>query len=358
MGVMRTGPAELANSSAANSADAARKVAGTIDLIQPIVPPAPFSGETWTPARQSNRQMPIRQAPVCALLAWILLQPVNGQESLEPQFVFRSDTRLVVLNVSVLDRGGQVVRGVPKSAFTVFEDNEPQEISVFRAEDVPVSLGLVVDNSASMKPKRERVAGAVLDLVRASNPEDEIFVINFNTDAVISQEFTSDTGKLEASLRTLDSKNETAMRDALRLALEHLKARGRKDKKVLVVVTDGDDNASVEAQPHLVQVAQRYDTLIYSVGLLGGELPHAAARARKALDELTLATGGRTWYPGDLAEMARITPEIAHEIRNQYIVGYTPSNAEADGGFRKVRVEVSVPGVTVRTRAGYYAPRR
>jgi VWFA-related protein len=195
-------------------------------------------------------------------------------------------------------------------------------------------------------------------MVRASNPDDEVFVINFNTDAVISQEFTNDIAKLETSLRKIDAKNETAMRDAMRLALEHLKARGKKDKRVLLVVTDGDDNASVEAQPHLVQVAQRYDTLVYGVGLLGGELPFAAERARRMLDELTLATGGRTWFPGDVSEMSKIAPEIAHEIRNQYIVGYTPSNAAEDGSFRKVRVEVNVPGVTVRTRSGYYAPRR
>lgn len=292
-----------------------------------------------------------------ALFSVALATSLLGQE-LEPQTVFRTDTRLVVLNVSVFDKEGKIVRGIPKSAFKVFEDGAPQELLVFRQEDVPVSLGLVVDNSASMKPKRERVAAAALDLVRASNPEDEVFVVNFNTDAVISQEFTNDLKKLEAGLSKLDAKNETAMRDALRLSLEHLKVRGKKDKRVLLVVTDGDDNSSVEAQPHLVQVAQRYDTLIYGVGLLGGELPYAAERARKALDELTTATGGRTWYPADLSDIAKVVPEIAHEVRNQYVVGYTSSNLATDGAFRKVRVEVDVPGVTVRTRAGYYAPKQ
>jgi Ca-activated chloride channel homolog len=302
--------------------------------------------------------MVARYPIVCILLAWTLLPPLSGQETLEPLAVFRTDSRLVVLNVSVFDRDGKVVRGLPQSAFRVFEDGAPQKVSVFRQEDVPVSLGLIIDSSASMGPKRERVAAAALDMVRASNPEDEVFVVHFNTDAVISQEFTSDIGKLETSLRNFDTRNETAMRDALRLALEHLKARGSKDKKVLLVVTDGDDNASVESQEHLVQVAQRYDTLVYGIGLLGGELLGTTERVRKALDEVTLATGGRSWYPDDASEMAKLTPEIAHEIRSQYIVGYTPSNKAADGGFRRVRAEVNVPGVTVRTRSGYYAPQR
>jgi VWFA-related protein len=127
---------------------------------------------------------------------------------------------------------------------------------------------------------------------------------------------------------------------------------------VLLVVTDGDDNTSVEVQSHLVQVAQRYDAIIYAVGLLGGEQPYAAERARKALEDLTHSTGGRAWFPEDVAAMDKIAPEIAHELRNQYVIGYTPSNESADGGFRKVRVEVAVPGVTVRTRSGYYAARR
>jgi Ca-activated chloride channel family protein len=294
---------------------------------------------------------------VPVLTALLAIATLSAQDP-PPLTTFRLDTRLVVLNVSVFDKDGKIVRGIPQSAFTVYEDGVRQEIKVFRQEDVPVSLGLVIDNSASMRPKRDRVAKAALAMVRASHPDDEVFVINFNEDAVIAQDFTSDAAKLEAGLRKIDAKGETAMRDALRLGIEHERRRGKKDKKVILVVTDGDDNSSVMTQEALVRVAQQNDVIIYGIGLLGGEEPRSAERAKKSLDELTLATGGRAWFPADVAEMEKLTPEIAHEIRNQYIVGYTPVNEAADGTYRKLKVEVNVPGVTVRTRSGYYAPRR
>jgi Ca-activated chloride channel family protein len=275
-----------------------------------------------------------------------------GQEA-----TFRTDARLVVLNVSVFDQHGKVVRDIPLSAFKVYENGEVQTISLFRQEDVPISLGLIIDNSASMTDKRGRVASAALALVQASNPQDEVFIINFNEKAVLAKEFTNNVKELENALRNLDAKGETAMRDALLLGIEHLRHRAHRDKKVLVVVTDGEDNSSVETQAHLAEVAQQNDVIIYAVGLLGAEEPESAARARKQLDELTQQTGGRTWFPNDVAEIASIAPEIAHEIRNQYVVAYTPTNLAADGTFRKIRVDVDVPGVLVRTRSGYYAPR-
>ncbi len=294
----------------------------------------------------------------CIAVTALTIAAQDPPGDLTPQTTFRTDTRLVVLNVSVLDRDGKIVRGIPKSAFSVFENGEKQEISVFRQEDVPISLGLIIDSSASMKDKRERVVSASLALMKASNPDDELFVVNFNEDAHVVQDYTSDIGQLERSLRKIDSAGETAMRDALRVGLEHLRSKGRKDKKVLLVVTDGEDNSSIETQQHLVQVCYQSNVIIYAIGLLGAEQPDSAARAKKALEELTLATGGRSWFPSDVSDIERITPEIAHEIRNQYVVGYTPTNDAADGSFRKVRVEVSVPGVQVRTRSGYYAPRQ
>jgi Ca-activated chloride channel family protein len=270
---------------------------------------------------------------------------------------FRTDTRLVVLNVSVFDQNGNVVKDLPKSAFTVYENGEKQTLTVFRQEDVPISLGLIIDNSASMTDKRDRVASAALSLVKASNPQDEVFIIDFNERAVLAKEFTNNIKDLEGALHNIDAQGETAMRDALLLGIEHLRHRAHKDKKVLVVVTDGEDNSSVETQAHLVEVAQENDVIIYAVGLLGAEEPESAARAKKQLTELTQETGGRSWFPNDVADIANITPEIAHEIRNQYVVAYTPTNLAADGTFRKIRVEVNAPGALVRTRAGYYAPK-
>jgi VWFA-related protein len=277
---------------------------------------------------------------------------LNGQEA-----TFRADTRLVVLNVSVLDQDGKVVRDLPLKDFRVSENGETQTISLFRQEDVPISLGLIIDNSASMTDKRERVASAALAMVKASNPQDEVFIINFNEKAVLAKEFTNNIDDLEKSLRNLDAKGETAMSDALLLGIEHLRHRAHKDKKVLVVITDGEDNSSAETQAHLAEEAQQNDVIIYAVGLLGAEEAESAARAKKQLTELTQQTGGRAWFPNDVSDIGNITPEIAHDIRNQYVVAYTPTNLAADGSFRKIKVDVDVPGVTVRTRTGYYAPR-
>jgi len=292
--------------------------------------------------------MALRSVILCALASLGLW----GQE-----VTFHSDSRLVVLNVSLFDRDGKIVSDVPRSAFTVYENGQKQEVTVFRQEDVPISLGLIIDNSASMTGKRDQVASAALALVKASNPQDEVFIINFNESAVLTREFTNDIKDLENALRDIDSKGETAMRDALLLGIEHLRHHAKRDKKVLLVVTDGEDNSSSEAQEHLVQTAQQNDVIIYAVGLLGAEEPDSAARAKKQLNELTLETGGRVWFPGDAAEIAGIAPEIAHEIRNQYVLAYTPSNQAMDGSFRKIRVDVNVPDVAVRTRSGYYAPR-
>jgi len=275
-----------------------------------------------------------------------------GQEA-----TFRTDTRLVVLNVSVFDKDGKIIRDLPKSAFTVYENGEKQTVSVFRQEDVPISLGLIIDNSASMTDKRDRVASAALAMVKASNPGDEVFIINFNESAVLAKDFTNNIRDLENALRNLNAKGETAMRDALLLGIEHLRHHAHKDKKVLVVITDGEDNSSVETQTHLIEVAQQNDVIIYAVGLLGAEEPESAARAKKQLSELTQQTGGQSWFPNDVGEIANITPGIAHEIRNQYVVAYTPTNLAADGSYRKIRVDVDVPNALVRTRAGYYAPK-
>jgi Ca-activated chloride channel family protein len=288
----------------------------------------------------------------CVILSTLATFMMCAQEA-----TFRSDSRLVVLNVSVFDQQGKVIKDLGKDAFTVYENGAKQNVTVFRQEDVPISLGLIIDNSASMTDKKDRVASAALAMVKASNSDDEVFIINFNEHVSLAKEFTNDIKDLENALRHLDSNGETAMRDALHLGIEHLRHRGKRDKKVVLVVTDGEDNSSVETQAHLVEVAQQNDVIIYAIGLLGAEEPESAARAKKQLDELTQQTGGRAWFPNDVAEIANITPQIAHEIRNQYVLAYTPTNLAADGSYRKIRVEVDVPGALVRTRSGYYAPR-
>ncbi len=290
-----------------------------------------------------------------AIAAVSLVTFLYAQEN--PVTTFRTETNLVSLNVSVFDSQGQIVKGLPQSAFTVYEDGQKQEIKVFRQEDVPISLGLVIDASASMFNKRDRVNSAAVAMMKASNSDDEVFVITFNEAAFVAQDFTSNVKQLETSLRKIESKGETAMRDALALGLDHLRTHAKKDKKVLLVITDGEDNSSIQKQEHLIRTAHLSNVIIYGIGILGSEQPASAQRAKASLDALTLATGGRSWFPNDVAETEKITPEIAHEIRNQYVIGYTPPDS-ANNGFRSIRVEVNVPNATVRTRSGYYPGRR
>ncbi len=273
--------------------------------------------------------------------------------------VFRTETRLVVCHTTVVDKNGRLVTDLPKEAFTVSENGEKQEIKVFRREDIPVSIGLVIDNSGSMRDKRARVEAAALALVKDSNPDDEVFIVNFNDDAVLrtppGKYFTSDIHEMEELLKDIDSKGGTAMRDAIRLSIDHVKEKGHKDKRVLVMVTDGNDNESLITLENLVRAAQQSDVLIYCVGLLGEEAAGEASKARHALNELAQETGGEAFFPKDISEVDRIAHQVARDVRNQYTIEYTPSNAAMDGTFRQITITVNRPDLTVRTRKGYYA---
>jgi Ca-activated chloride channel family protein len=274
--------------------------------------------------------------------------------------VIRVDTRLIVCHTTVVDKSGHLVTDLPQSAFTVYEDGVKQEIKVFKREDVPVSIGLVIDNSGSMRDKRAKVAAAALALVKASNKDDESFVVNFNDEAFMDlphgKDFTNDPKDLEEALSRIDSRGGTAMRDAIRMSIDWVKEKGHRDKKVLVVVTDGNDNSSVISQENLVKAAQQSGVLIYGVGLLSEEERREAQKAKRALTELAEATGGEVFFPKELSEVDRIASQVAHDIRNQYTIAYTPSNATMDGKFRSIKIAVNGPGKpTVRTRNGYYA---
>jgi VWFA-related protein len=260
----------------------------------------------------------------------------------------------------VVDKNGHLVTTLPKEAFTVLENGAQQEIRQFKREDVPVSMGLIIDNSGSMRDKRAKVEAAALALVKASNPDDEVFIVNFNDEAFLDnphgKDFTSDVKEMEDALTRIDSRGGTAMRDAIRMSIDHVKDKAHKDKKVLVVVTDGNDNSSVVGLEDLVKAAQQSEVLIYAVGLLTDEERREAKRAEKALEALAEATGGETFFPRDVSEVERIATQVAHDIRNQYTIAYTPSNQAMDGGFRQIKVTVKAAGnPTVRARSGYYA---
>jgi VWFA-related protein len=298
-----------------------------------------------------------RMAPVLALAAAAFGQPPKVADA---GTVFRAETRLVVCHTTVTDKEGRLLTSLPREAFQVFENGVPQEIKVFKREDIPVSIGLIIDNSGSMRAKRARVEAAALALVKDSNPEDEVFIVNFNDDAFLvtppGRDFTSDTMELGQLLKSIDSRGGTAMRDAIRMAVDYVKSKGRKDKLALVVVTDGNDNESLITLENVVRAAQQSDVMVYCVGLLGEEPPGEAAQARRALRDLAAATGGETFFPTDVAEVDRIAHQVARDLRNQYTIEYTPSNAAMDGSYRQIRIAVEAPGnPVVRTRNGYWA---
>jgi Ca-activated chloride channel homolog len=287
--------------------------------------------------------------------------PSPSAEDQNPSATFRSDTRLVVLNTTVVDKNGRLITNLDRKAFQVYENGASQEIRIFKREDVPVSLGLVIDNSGSMRDKRAKVEAAALALVKASNPQDEVFIVNFNDEPFLDnphgKDFTSDIQEMEEALTRIDSRGGTAMRDAIGVSIDHLKEKAHKDKKVLVVITDGDDNSSVVSLENLVKKSQQSEVLIYSVGLLSEEERRAAKRARGALEQLAETTGGEAFFPRELAEVSSIASEVARDIRNQYTLEYSPSNQNMDSSFRQIKVVVNGPGghLTARTRTGYYA---
>ena len=269
--------------------------------------------------------------------------------------IFRSDTRLVVLHTTVSDKNGHLVTDLPQTAFTVYENGVTQPIKSFKREDVPVSMGLIIDNSGSMRDKRAKVEAAALALVKDSNKDDEVFVVNFNDEAFLDnphgKDFTSDIKEMEEALTRIDSRGGTAMRDAIRMSIDHLKEKAHKDKKVLVVVTDGNDNSSVISLENLVKASQQSEVLIYGIGLLSEEERREAKRAERALNELAVATGGETFFPKDVSEVERIAHVVARDIRNQYTIQYTPTNQAMDGSFRRSRSRSTRPAGRPRGRA-------
>jgi VWFA-related protein len=292
-----------------------------------------------------------------AFVAFIALNAPVKTPAQDEVPTFRADTRLVVLHVSVVDKNGKLVTNIPRSAFKVSEDNVEQPIKFFRREDVPVSMGVLVDNSGSMNDKRSRVATAALTMAKESNPEDEVFIVNFNDDPYLDQAFTHDTKKLEEALSRIDARGGTAMRNAISGALDYMKTDAKLDKKVIVVITDGNDNSSDTTLEALLRKVRDSGVLVYSIGLLNEEEARDARAAKRALNALAEASGGAAYYPKDLSEVEKLTPEIARELRNQYTIAYSPLNENLDGSFRKIKVELTgqYRGATVRTKNGYYA---
>lgn len=276
----------------------------------------------------------------------------------------KANVDLVVLHVTIADEAGQFVGDLKRNDFRVFENKIEQSISVFTREDVPVTMGLVIDNSGSMREKREQVNAAAMTFVKTSNPQDEAFVVNFNDEYYLDTDgdFTSDQKDLQNALSRIDTRGSTALYDAVIGSLDHLK-KAHKDKRVLLVITDGDDDASRKSLSDTMKAAQQSNAAIYAIGVFSADDrkndKKMVRRSTKELHDLADVTGGMAYFPETLDEVKPVCEQVARDIRNQYTIGYYPTNATKDGTFRPVQVQlVSSEGhgkLSVRTRTGYYA---
>jgi Ca-activated chloride channel homolog len=269
-------------------------------------------------------------------------------------FVFRAEAREVTLHATVVDDRNHLVNNLDKTDFTVFENDKPQKITHFHQEDFPVAIGIVIDNSGSMREKRDAVNKAAINLVRASNPDDQVFVVNFNDEYYLDQEFTGDIKKLQAALEHVEARGGTALYDAIVASADYL-THSRLQRKAIFVVTDGEDDASQESLEQAVhKLQQENGPVVYAIGLLGEE---KSRRAKRALELVADRTGGISFFPPTLDQVDEISREIAHDIRNQYTITYAPSTPKTIAGYRTIHVDARAKPykkLTVRTRTGYY----
>ena len=305
---------------------------------------------------------------ILMLFAIVISGPVStraqsGSTAIESQqprpnssdpYILHVDAEEVVLNCTVLDGKGELVNDLVRSDFKVFEDKALQRIISLQHQDTPVSIGLLVDDSGSMRSKRSAVSSAALDLVKASNPQDETFVLNFSDQAYLDQDFTTDIDKLQNGLSHLSLSGGTALYDTVVTAADKMERSSTRPRKVLIVITDGDDNSSrLTLRDAIHRVQDMQGPIIYSIGLLFGS--DKSRHARHDLEALSSETGGIAFFPGSLKDVDSVAAEVARDIRNQYAIAYHSAQASA-GGYHSVKVEAHAQGhgkLTVYTRSGY-----
>src|SRR3984957_7126189 len=276
------------------------------------------------------------------------------------KYTLRQDAFEVRLNATVLDGSGKSVQTLDKDAFRVYEDGVPQTIASFRHEDLPVSLGLLIDSSGSMYDKRVAVDKASLDFVKLSNPEDEEFLVDFSWEAFIDQDSTNNIDKLRQGLGYIKSSGGTAIYDALVASADYLAKNAKHPKQVLLVITDGEDNASSATLEQTIRRIQDLDgPVIYCVGLLFGDDTdkRESRHARRVLETLAEQTGGAAYFPKSVNQVDEIAAEVAQDIRTQYTISYHSTKSPLLGGYREIHVEAkgkTFGRLSVRTRTGYF----
>jgi Ca-activated chloride channel homolog len=320
-----------------------------------IQPAAPLSVDSDPVPSPDASSAPKATAPATAQQA-----PAGEVTRQNGHYTLQANAYEVRLNASVLDGSGKEVDSLPQDAFRVYEDGVLQSIVGFRHEDIPVSIGILIDNSGSMYDKTAAVGAAALDLVKLSNPQDEAFLVDFSSEAYIDQDFTSDIGKLQQGLSYIKPSGGTALYDAVIASADYLTKNAKRSKQVLLIITDGEDNASSASLESAIRRVQDMDgPAIYSIGLLfGDDVGRSEARhAKEVLQELAEQTGGLAYFPRSLKEVDGLAREVAQDIRTQYTIEYHSSNPPEKGGYRQIHVEAKEKGfrgLQVRTRTGYY----
>ncbi len=301
------------------------------------------------PVRSPDDEAPARRSDVA--------RSDNGK------FTLRRDVEEVILNATVVDSHGRRIESLQKENFRVTEDGAVQTIADFEHQDLPISLAILIDNSGSMGPKRQAVNAAAIDLVNASNPEDETVIVNFADEAYQDTDLTSSISKLQDGLSQIGSRGGTALYDAIIVSADYLKEAAKRTKQVILIITDGEDNASGNTLEEAVRRVQDLQgPVVYSIGLLfddtagGGEVH----KAKRALQRLSDETGGTAYFPKKLAQVHEVAKEVAADIRSQYTIGYHSAKPASQSGYRTVHVDANAKGMArlmVKTRGGYFAKR-
>ena len=298
------------------------------------------------------------------LIALTVMVQTQAQE-VDPLETIKIDTNLVVLRVTVNDQQGRAAMSLKQEAFKVYEDGVEQQIGFFSGEESPVSWGLVLDRSGSMMGMMSDVYGAALHVIDEGTSRDETFIVTFNRKPELISDFLSDRHRLENSILGLRADGETALFDAVDFALDQMK-HAKNRKKVLVVVTDGEDNASRLKFRELIERAEEEEAVIYTVGMfepsmsvLSSSMGGSDRDAQAELKKLAEVTGASSHFPTNVDQCRSVMREIAREVSQQYSLGYYPANKERDGKWRAIRIAVSQNGnstkLVARTRSGYYA---
>ena len=354
--VFPTGVAKAAQASGSAGEDARRSTGQDSKNEQASPSTSPTDSKQANPSQTNSNQANPNQANPNQTNPNQKTDKSATPDQEEGSFVFTKRVEEVVLHATVVDDKQRLVTNLDKQSFTVLEDGRPQAIISFRREDIPVAMGIVIDNSGSMREKRDKVNKAAINLVKSSNAQDEVFIVNFNDEYYLDQDFTADLSKMREALEKVDTRGGTALYDAVVASSDHLKKSAKLDKRVLFVVTDGEDNESQESLEQAIRRLQEENgPTVYAIGLLGEEKQR---KARKALQFIAEKTGGMAFFPKSLDEVDAISRTVAHDIRNQYTLQYKPTNPKSAGGYRTIKVDAKAKGygkLTVRTKSGYYA---